>query len=45
LEALKRSGGSQTKASDLLKMPVRSIRHLLDKHGIREVSAQMRQLD
>jgi two-component system, NtrC family, response regulator PilR len=45
LEALKRSGGSQTKASELLKMPVRSIRHLLDKHGIREVSAQMRQLD
>jgi two-component system, NtrC family, response regulator PilR len=45
LEALKRSSGSQTKASDLLKMPVRSIRHLLDKHGIREVSAQMRQLD
>ena len=45
LEALKRSGGSQTKASDLLKMPVRSIRHLLDKHGIREVSAQMRQND
>jgi two-component system, NtrC family, response regulator PilR len=45
LEALKRSGGSQTKASELLKIPVRSIRHLLDKHGIREVSAQMRQLD
>ena len=45
LEALKRSGGSQTKASEMLKMPVRSIRHLLDKHGIREVSAQMRQND
>jgi two-component system, NtrC family, response regulator PilR len=45
LEALKRSSGSQTKASELLKMPVRSIRHLLDKHGIREVSAQMRHSD
>lgn len=45
LEALKRSSGSQTKASELLKMTVRSIRHLLDKHGIREVSAQMRHLD
>ncbi len=42
LEALRRSGGNQTKAADFLKMQVRSIRHLLDKHDIRSVSAQMR---
>lgn len=42
VEALKQAGGSQTRAADLLKMPVRSIRHLLDKHGIRELSAKMR---
>ena len=42
VEALKQTGGSQTRAADLLKMPVRSIRHLLDKHGIRELSAKMR---
>ena len=42
LEALRQTGGSQTKAAELLKMSVRSIRHLLDKHQIRNVSAQMR---
>ena len=42
VEALKQSGGSQTKASELLQMPVRSLRHLLDKHSIRNLSAQMR---
>lgn len=42
VEALKQAGGSQTRAAELLKMPVRSIRHLLDKHGIRELSAKMR---
>jgi len=42
VEALKRSGGNQTKAADLLQMPVRSLRHLLDKHSIRTLSAQMR---
>ena len=42
LDALKRTGGNQTKAADLLKMTVRSLRHLLDKHDIRTVSAQMR---
>jgi len=42
VEALKKCGGSQTKAADILKMPVRSLRHLLDKHNIRELSAQMR---
>jgi two-component system response regulator PilR (NtrC family) len=42
VEALKQSGGSQTKAASLLQMPVRSLRHLLDKHSIRTLSAQMR---
>jgi two-component system, NtrC family, response regulator PilR len=42
LEALKRTDGNQTNAADLLKMSVRSLRHLLDKHGIRELTAQMR---
>lgn len=42
LEALKRSGGNQTNASTLLKLSVRSLRHLLDKHGIRALTAQMR---
>jgi two-component system response regulator PilR (NtrC family) len=42
VEALGRTSGSQTKAADLLKMPVRSLRHLLDKHNIRSLSAQMR---
>lgn len=42
LEALQRTDGNQTTAADLLKMSVRSLRHLLDKHGIRELTAQMR---
>jgi two-component system response regulator PilR (NtrC family) len=42
VEAIKRTGGNQTKAADLLQMPVRSLRHLLDKHNIRTLSAQMR---
>ncbi len=42
IEALKRCGGNQTQAAELLKMPVRSVRHLLDKHNIRSLSAQMR---
>ncbi|KXK07074.1 MAG: two component, sigma54 specific, Fis family transcriptional regulator [Acidobacteria bacterium OLB17] len=41
-EALKQCSGNQTRAAELLKMPVRSLRHLLDKHNIRELSAQMR---
>ena len=45
VEALRQSGGNQTKAADLLKMPVRSLRHLLDKHSIRSLSAQMRGTD
>ena len=42
VEALSQSGGNQTRAAELLKMPVRSLRHLLDKHSIRSLSAQMR---
>ncbi len=42
LEALHRTDGNQTTAADLLKMSVRSLRHLLDKHGIRGLTAQMR---
>lgn len=42
VEALKKTGGNQTRAAELLQMPVRSLRHLLDKHEIRSLSAQMR---
>ena len=42
VEALRMSGGNQTKAAKLLQMPVRSLRHLLDKHSIRSLSARMR---
>ncbi|MFN2501719.1 MAG: sigma-54-dependent transcriptional regulator [Pyrinomonadaceae bacterium] len=42
LEALRKTGGNQTRAADLLQMPVRSLRHLLDKYSIRTLSAQMR---
>jgi len=42
LEALKRTDGNQTNAAELLQMSVRSLRHLLDKHGIRGLTAQMR---
>ncbi len=45
VEALKKCGGSQTRAAELLQMPVRSLRHLLDKHEIRTLSAQMRSGD
>jgi two-component system, NtrC family, response regulator PilR len=42
MEALRRTGGNQTNAAELLKMSVRSLRHLLDKHGVRGLTAQMR---
>ena len=45
MEALRKTSGNQTKAAELLKMPVRSLRHLLDKHDIRSISAQMRGSD
>ncbi|HET6891284.1 MAG TPA: sigma-54 dependent transcriptional regulator [Pyrinomonadaceae bacterium] len=43
LEALQRSGGNQTNAASLLGLSVRSLRHLLDKHGVRGLTAQMRE--
>ncbi len=42
MEALRRTSGSQTNAAELLRLSVRSLRHLLDKHGIRGLTAQMR---
>jgi two-component system, NtrC family, response regulator PilR len=42
LEALRRTEGNQTNAAQLLQMSVRSLRHLLDKHGVRGLTAQMR---
>lgn len=42
LEALRRTGGNQTRAAELLHLSVRSLRHLLDKHHIRALTAQMR---
>jgi two-component system response regulator PilR (NtrC family) len=42
LEALQRTGGNQTRAAELLHLSVRSLRHLLDKHGIRGMTAQLR---
>jgi len=45
VEALRKTGGNQTKAAELLQMQVRSLRHLLDKHSIRTLSAQMRNHD
>ncbi len=45
VEALRQTSGNQTKAAELLQMPVRSFRHLLDKHSIRSLSAQMRSSD
>lgn len=42
LEALRRTGGNQTKAAEILHMSVRSLRHLLDKHGVRSITAQLR---
>ncbi len=42
VEALQRTAGNQTTAADLLRLSVRSLRHLLDKHGIRGLTAQMR---
>ncbi len=45
VEALRKSAGNQTRAAELLQMQVRSLRHLLDKHSIRSLSAQMRSSD
>ncbi|MBA3439637.1 MAG: sigma-54-dependent Fis family transcriptional regulator [Pyrinomonadaceae bacterium] len=42
LEALRRTGGNQTRAAELLYLSVRSLRHLLDKHDVRNLTAQLR---
>jgi len=42
LEALRRTSGNQTNAAEILRLSVRSLRHLLDKHNIRGLTAQMR---
>ena len=42
VEALRKTAGNQTKAAELLQMPVRSLRHLLDKLSVRSLSAQKR---
>jgi two-component system response regulator PilR (NtrC family) len=42
LEALRRTNGNQTRAAELLHLSVRSLRHLLDKHSIRSLTAQLR---
>jgi len=42
MEALRRTSGNQTNAAELLRLSVRSLRHLLDKHGVRGLTAQMR---
>jgi two-component system response regulator PilR (NtrC family) len=42
LEALHRTSGNQTNAAEILRLSVRSLRHLLDKHNIRGLTAQMR---
>ena len=42
VEALRKTDGNQTRAAELLQMQVRSLRHLLDKHNLRSLSAQMR---
>lgn len=43
LEALRRTAGNQTRAAELLCMPVRSLRHLLDKHRIRHTASLLRE--
>jgi two-component system response regulator PilR (NtrC family) len=42
LEALRRTGGNQTRAAEILHLSVRSLRHLVDKHSIRSMTAQLR---
>jgi two-component system response regulator PilR (NtrC family) len=44
LEALRRTNGNQTRAAELLQMTVRSLRHCLDKYGIRHLTSQLREV-
>ena len=43
LKALQRTAGNQTRAAEVLKMSVRSLRHLLDKHKIRQTASLIRE--
>jgi two-component system response regulator PilR (NtrC family) len=43
IRALQRTGGNQTRAAELLNMSVRSLRHLLDKHKIRQTASLLRE--
>jgi two-component system response regulator PilR (NtrC family) len=43
IEALRRTRGNQTRSAELLRMSVRSFRHLLDKYGIRELTGPLRE--
>jgi prepilin-type N-terminal cleavage/methylation domain-containing protein len=42
LEALQRTGGNQSRAAEMLQLPVRSLRHLLDKYDVRGLTREMR---
>jgi two-component system, NtrC family, response regulator PilR len=43
IRALQRTSGNQTRAAEVLKMSVRSLRHLLDKHRIRQTASLLRE--
>jgi two-component system response regulator PilR (NtrC family) len=43
IRALQRTTGNQTRAAEILKMSVRSLRHLLDKHRIRQTASLLRE--
>jgi two-component system response regulator PilR (NtrC family) len=43
IKALQRTSGNQTRAAEILSMPVRSLRHLLDKHKIRQTASLLRE--
>jgi two-component system response regulator PilR (NtrC family) len=43
IRALQRTSGNQTRAAEILNMSVRSLRHLLDKHKIRQTASMLRE--
>ncbi|HEV8487270.1 MAG TPA: sigma-54 dependent transcriptional regulator [Blastocatellia bacterium] len=43
IRALQRTTGNQTRAAEILNMSVRSLRHLLDKHKIRQTASLLRE--
>src|SRR5580704_16520105 len=43
IRALQRTAGNQTRAAEVLNMSVRSLRHLLDKHKIRQTASLLRE--